>query len=160
MNELTTKKIPKFRKWLESRGCEMLPATNEYELIRFKSILGTGVIYKAKRGFSVNSPFVDEAVDCFLGNKKWKGQGKPKNRVMLSKRQQQLLDRDGNQCFYCGKEMADNDMTLEHLLSINHGGGNRMENLVLAHKECNKEAGHKSIIEKVKLRDKLRMEIK
>jgi 5-methylcytosine-specific restriction endonuclease McrA len=67
-----------------------------------------------------------------------------------------LRERDGDGCFFCPKLMEKKDTTLEHLLSRTHGGSNHMHNLALAHQKCNQEASHMSVVEKVRLREKLR----
>ena len=68
-----------------------------------------------------------------------------------------LRKRDGDLCFFCGLPFTEeNPPTLEHLLSIAHGGNNHLSNLVLAHGECNMKADSMPVIEKVKLRDAMR----
>lgn len=155
---ITPRKLNNFKNWLTGQGSELLQTSNEYEVIRFKCSLGTGVIYKGKRGYAVNTQFVYDAFDCFLTQKEWRGKGEPAKRMGKGARRKriQVLSRDGNECFYCGKPMENNDMTLEHVLSIVQGGQDRLENIVLAHKDCNEKAGRLPVIEKVKLRDQMR----
>lgn len=141
---------------MSSQGCEILPVTNEFELLRFRCKKGVGVIYTGRRGISVSSEMVYEAYDCFINVKKWNGKGKPGKRVTGSKIKRQLIDRDGMYCFYCGEEFEAPKLTKEHVLSIVQGGPDRIENLVLACSPCNKEADHLPVIDKVKLRDKKR----
>jgi hypothetical protein len=43
-------------------------------------------------------------------------------------------------CFYC-REKFNADRTVEHLLALSLGGNDEIENLVLAHRECNLKAG-------------------
>ena len=62
----------------------------------------------------------------------------------------QLLERDGTCCFYCGLEM-ENDITIEHLDARSNGGSNRLSNLVLAHGECNVAVGTLPISKKVQI---------
>ena len=135
-------------------GAEVLPETNEYELLRFNCLLGIGVIYQGKRGISVSGPIVTEAFECYSKAKEWRGKGKPQVRQQMTQKQRQLLVRDGNECFYCGYEMQPENISVEHVLSRLHGGSNRMENLVLAHKKCNEEASHLTVIDKIRLREK------
>lgn len=148
--------VKQFKMWLSSQGCEMQPPSNEFEVIRFRSKLGVGVVYKGKKGFTISSPMVGDAYQCFANGTKWDGKGKPPKRAGGSRRTRQLIDRDGMDCFYCGKTMTIAEMTKEHLLSINHGGADRLENLVLACQECNLEAGHLPVVDKVKLRESKR----
>lgn len=65
-----------------------------------------------------------------------------------------LLARDGNDCWYCAKPLGE-DITLEHLTPLALGGSWADDNLALAHKGCNKAAGHLTRFEKEKLRDEL-----
>jgi len=149
--------MEKFKGWLIAQGAEMLQPTNEYEVLRFRCRKGTGVIYESKRGLSVSGPLVMDAYACMKEARAWEGKGKPTKRVQGSFRKRQLLDRDGDNCFYCGKELGD-DMTVEHLVAVNQGGPDRLENLVLAHQRCNQEAGSMAVIEKINLRDRMRKE--
>jgi hypothetical protein len=49
--------------------------------------------------------------------------------------------------------MTHEQMTLEHLLSRRLKASDSLENLVLAHRVCNENAGHLSIAEKVRIRE-------
>lgn len=156
MKSVREKEMERFRAWLTSQGAEIHQPTNEYEFIRFRCRFGVGVVYRKSNGnFSYSSPWVSEAFATMMGDKPWSGKGKPGKRKGGSTRKRQLFDRDGDDCFYCGKPMGA-DMTIEHLLSINHGGPDRFENTVLAHQQCNLRAGSLPIIDKIILRDKMR----
>lgn len=65
----------------------------------------------------------------------------------------EIYKRDGGICFYCGVHLTEAEASLEHLLSKIHGGSNNKENLAIACKSCNLEAGSKSVVKKVKFRD-------
>jgi 5-methylcytosine-specific restriction endonuclease McrA len=65
----------------------------------------------------------------------------------------EIYKRDGGVCFYCGVHLTEEEASLEHLLSTTHGGNNDKNNLTIACKPCNLEAGAKSIVKKVKFRD-------
>ncbi|MEX2964579.1 HNH endonuclease [Microbulbifer sp. TYP-18] len=157
-NKLSERRINKFTKWLAAQGAEMLPTTNEYEVLRFRCSLGVGVIYRTKQGkHSVSGPLVTEALNAYSKGRKWAGKGKSTKRTYCSRRKQQLLNRDGNECFYCGQPLG-SDVTEEHLVALNQGGPNRLENLVLAHKPCNLKAGNLPVMEKVRLREAMRAE--
>ena len=54
--------IEKFSKWLTDRGAEILPLTNEYELLRFKG-REVGVLYKS--GKTSNS-YTNHAIDVLI----------------------------------------------------------------------------------------------
>ena len=51
--------------------------------------------------------------------------------------------------------MIDNDVTLEHLVAKAVGGADNPSNLVLAHKKCNEMAADMTMIDNVKLRERL-----
>ncbi|MEW5251805.1 HNH endonuclease [Microbulbifer sp. 2201CG32-9] len=159
INRLSEKRIISFMKWLGNQGAEMLPITNEYEVIRFRCSKGVGVVYRNSKGrLSVSSPLVTEALNAYFSNGKWAGKGKPTKRFYGNKRKLQLLKRDGDECFYCGKPL-DTDATVEHLVALSQRGPNRLENLVLAHKSCNQKADNLPVIEKVRLREAMRAEV-
>lgn len=156
MDAIPSNKVKKFERWLTQMGSEILPPTSEFELIRFNCSLGVGVLYQGRKGISVSNQIVTVAIDCYLNNKAWEGKGAPGKRMGMTKKQQQLLARDGGDCFYCGHQMSKSTISVEHVLSVLHNGPNRIENLVLAHKKCNELASHLSVIEKIKMRDELR----
>lgn len=61
-----------------------------------------------------------------------------------------LLQRDGSCCFYCGGHLGD-DLTIEHLHERSRGGSDRIENLRLAHEDCNHKVQGLTVEEKLKL---------
>lgn len=157
-DDVNREKIEKFKKWLESQGVEIRPLTNEWEVLRFRCSGGTGVIYtNSKGGYTFNNHVSAHAYECYEQSKKWVNAPESTKRKGSGnkKRMNRILKRDGDSCFYCGKPMGE-DKTEEHLLSLTHGGSYRMANMVLAHSSCNAQAGHMAIIDKVKLREKMR----
>jgi 5-methylcytosine-specific restriction endonuclease McrA len=152
-----------FKEYLTARGCEVLAPTNEYEVLRFRAAGRTNVVYKKAR--STTKTFVGndiwDAMKSYAHSLPWRPPGdvvarrKSLGSHKRSVLHKALVARDGDECFYCGKAMGD-DMTSEHLLSVTHGGHSRIHNLALAHEACNKEAGHLSVLEKIKLREKKR----
>ena len=149
-------KINNFSKWLAANGAEIIPTTNEFERLRFNCAFGVGVVYKGRKGITPNLPFVNDAYKCFIGQKQWSGKGERISSKTCPSEKANLLRRDGNECFYCGVQFKRKDLTVEHLLSGLFGGSNRLENKVLACQPCNLEAGHKAVIDKIKLRDEKR----
>lgn len=121
-------------------------------MVRFRDNGVVSVVYEGKRGNSFVGE-AEEAYNKFINVKSsWKVSGKG-SRKGLSVKKRTLLERDGDKCFYCGEVMIENAMSIEHLLSINHGGNNHISNLVLCHIECNKAVGHMSVMDKVKYRE-------
>jgi len=144
----TDKKLKAFENWLKTRGAEWLPTTNQYEAIRFKA-KEIGVLYTSG---NTNSIYTYKAIECYRTGSKWDGRPKKVNRtgaVTGRKRKQDLLNRDGDRCFYCDEPLGD-DITVEHLFSVNRGGPNYLSNTVLAHDNCNKEVGSMTVVDKVK----------
>jgi len=144
----------KFKLWLQQNGAEILPCTNEFELIRFEGS-ETGVKYKSGK---YSNPYAQNAFICFTTGKKW--DGRPLNvgrKANYKKEKEALVKRDGCHCFYCGKPLLD-DITLEHLISLTSGGLNNLSNMVLAHEDCNNFMGHKPLNEKVNYALRMRME--
>jgi hypothetical protein len=65
-----------------------------------------------------------------------------------------LLQRDGHDCWFCARQLG-TDITIEHLQPRALGGSWNLDNLALAHRGCNKTAGHLSRIKKEAMRDEL-----
>jgi hypothetical protein len=141
-----------FKKYLRAKGAEILEPTNPYELVRFRANGAIHVIYEGKRGIS----FVGEsekAYNAFQNKGIWSVDIKKDKRRNLSVIKRTLIERDGDKCFYCKNPLED-DITVEHLLSMCHGGPNHISNYVLSHKDCNSKVGHLSIMDKIKIREK------
>lgn len=145
----TSDPLSGFRKSLAAAGAEILAATNPYEALRFRSLYGVGVIYIGKGG----QKWTPEAVMAKDHLKAGNGslapvtvRGRRTDRATVNR----LFERDGKDCFFCGTALAE-DVTVEHLVSIAHGGPNHIANLFLAHQNCNQDAGHMSAPEKIKM---------
>ena len=142
----------KFRAALVAAGSEMLAPTNPYELLRFRSSYGVGIVYRTKRGRETWNTEAKQARAHIADSKGSLApvvvQGRRKDAGTVNA----LLIRDGAQCFFCRQPLGD-DVTVEHLVAIAHGGPNHVSNLFLAHGECNRRAGHLSAPEKIAMRD-------
>lgn len=148
------KGLDAFRVRLKEAGAEILGATNPYELLRFRSSKGVGVIYTGRRGETWNAEAraALEHLDGNLGSlAPVEVQGRRKDKATVAA----LLDRDGSNCFFCGKPLGQ-DITVEHLVAVSHGGPNHISNLFLAHFVCNASAGHMSAPEKIAVAIKAR----
>lgn len=60
-----------------------------------------------------------------------------------------LLFAQGGQCFFCQKELAPGDASIEHLVAKANGGGNGEDNVVACCKAMNSLMGHMSLKEKL-----------
>ena len=147
--------IKRFQAWLLERGAEVLATTNQWEVIRFRANGVIQIIYRnqADNWQAVNG--AETALDAFMKNGSWHAVG-GKSRTRTPRMVMALIQRDGVGCFYCSIDMAIEEMSIEHLVPVAHGGPNHMSNLALAHKTCNAQAGCMSVAEKVRLRDRLR----
>jgi len=140
--------LDKFEKWLKYRGAEIIPPSNEYEVLRFKG-REVGIIYKSGK---TGNNYTVHAIECFKNNKKWWGKPKQVGRKSnYQKEKKLLLERDGRKCFYCGKIMQLKDITLEHLIPLSSGGRNMLSNMVLAHEKCNSDVGNLPLNQKVEI---------
>jgi 5-methylcytosine-specific restriction endonuclease McrA len=143
------KTLDAFKKDLAKAGAELLGATNPYEVLRFRTRIGVGVIYTGKRGETWN-PEAIAARDHLAANKGSLApvtvHGRRKSKATVAA----LMERDGEACFFCGRGL-EGDVTVEHLVAVAHGGPSHVSNLFLAHFECNNAAGHLSAPEKIAL---------
>lgn len=144
----------RFERFVADRGGEVLAPTSEWELVRFRANNLTAIIYTKANGSVTFHGGAKTAWDAYLRQNKWSAGNKTKRKkggqsVVI----QSLIRRDGHECFYCGRNVADDDASVEHVVPLNAGGTNHIANKVLAHRQCNSEAGHMSVIEKVKLRE-------
>lgn len=118
--------IEKFQKWLEQGGCDILPPTNEYEALKFKGRI-IGIVYKSGK---TSNKYTARAIKFFKENKKWDGYPPNVGRKSNYKKEKiQVLERDGDQCFFCNKKLGD-DITLEHLLALSRGGRNDLSKFI------------------------------
>lgn len=141
--------INAFAEKLKAAGAEILGPTNPYEILRFRTSKGVGVVYKGKRGETWNAQAIAARDHLASGT----GSLCPvavRGRSRGTARYHALFNRDGDNCFFCGVPTG-GDMTIEHLVPIAHGGPNHISNMFLAHAECNRAAGHLSAPEKVAL---------
>lgn len=155
-------KIGKFRKFLSTHGAEVLETTNEWEVLRCRVRGETAVLYRNKYGHLTWPELLEEAYIAWRKGDKWSGLNgnRVKNRVSGKKRtvvMKTLAERDGDECWFCGKaNWTEEEPTVEHLLEIAKGGGNHVFNLVLACDPCNKSVQDLSIAQKVAFREKKR----
>lgn len=144
--------------YIADRGGEIIPKTNEWELVRFRCADGIAVIYQGKRGISysndiardVHNWYHENRQDVFLNktSRNFKGEAKAKLK-------RQLFERDGNLCFYSGVPMTEDIATIEHLIPVSKGGKDNIDNMVLCVHAENQKVGNKSLIEKIKYRESI-----
>jgi hypothetical protein len=140
-----------FIDWLTERGAEILQLANPYEIVRFRTSNGTSIIYQKANGDVTFCGESKIAWENFKFGGNWRAHPATKRKARNSNEINTLLDRDGDKCFYCIQQMQDEDITIEHLVSLTHGGPNHMSNMFLAHRLCNEAVGNLSAPEKIKI---------
>lgn len=158
---------PGFAAWLATNGAEVGIPTNQYEAIRYKAhVKGknramTHIVYAKENGLLTFTgasqmhylSFLDDLpMQCGRVQRSRQPSGAFKRAI---KARAKLLERDGSDCWYCGKALGD-DMTLEHLIPKSKGGANNLVNCALAHQRCNLAAADLPLADKMALRIKLR----
>lgn len=151
---LNTQKATEFHAWLESRGAHMLLPTSDKEWARFRTGNTTCVVFNngKKNQVTFNCAAAAGALSAFFQGLPWRA-SRVTPRVRHGKELQQAIrERDNGLCFFCRLpcEPGD-DHSIEHLVPKCHGGPNHIDNMFLAHKTCNKQAGNLSAPEKVSL---------
>jgi 5-methylcytosine-specific restriction endonuclease McrA len=149
-----------FLKKLADAGGEVLATTaNIYEVMRFRTNLGTGVVYVNAQGQRTWNREAQAARDALMSPT-------PPNlcpeRVRKHKAKAgeipRILERDGAECFYCLQPFESGNparaMAREHLIGRSYGGPNHVGNKVLAHQNCNNAVGALSLPEKLKVRER------
>lgn len=147
--------ITAFHAWLARCGAQVLAPTNPWEVTRFKAQGGTHIIYTNKRKEINAAGFAKKALEAFRnGQRVDMGIVKTKRETSYAKYKPALLIRDGRCCFFCGLAMPNDDMTVEHLIALDKGGPNTMENMALAHAKCNQDADNLPLVAKIQLRER------
>ena len=142
----------KFENWLSANGAEIMMPTNPYEFARFIANGGTHVVYSNKKGQISANGFALDCVAAFENGKHLSMGFTKTQRTHNGNKKAALIKRDGSDCFYCRQDLND-DITIEHLIALDKGGNNRLENMALAHSKCNALMGNLSLTKKLKKRD-------
>lgn len=145
------------QEFLEHGGAALLPVTNPWEVVRFKTPRGTHIVYTNKQNKKAYSDeHAREAYHAWIHGKPWVAKEKTSRRS-IRYLIEAIKNRDGEGCFFCCNPFtAENPETIEHLLALTSGGSNAIANLALAHEECNMKAGSLSIMEKIRMREQQR----
>lgn len=74
-----------------------------------------------------------------------------------------LRARDGDHCWLCGEPMnfkavpnTSKAPSIEHLIAKSRGGPQSLDNLVLCHTSCNRHLADRSLVNKIKMRERRR----
>ena len=67
---------------------------------------------------------------------------------------EEIIERDGARCVWCGNAAWREDLTLEHVLPRSGGGSTTPENALVACRRCNRARGSRPVVAYVRvLRD-------
>lgn len=155
-----------FAAWITNNGGEVLGRTNnEYEIMRVMVRTVTHVAYQSRDGRQTWPSGLEELHAHFKRGRCIPLANGKKLRGKRFAIMQALIDRDGPECFYCGKKWSrlflsegreNLPASVEEVCPRQIGGPNALGNQVLACKRCNSAAGNLPVIEKVKLRERMR----
>lgn len=147
------KDVEKFKKFLTESGAVVQPPTNQWEVVRFRTVNGTSVVYENKRGQLTFTGESQKAYQFFKDGRRWKAVDR--ERKSLKALKVSLAQRDGKKCFFHGATLDYDQLTIEHLLEFSKGGSDHPFNLCLACDDCNKAVVGMTITEKMQYRDKM-----
>lgn len=151
------KRWPQFEKWLLERGSAILAPTNPYEIARFITNVGTGVVYvNGKDNITSWVNGAAEAYQAFLSNQPWRAVDRINRSKKTRRDYEALVARDGCGCMYCDVPLSLDEATIEHVVPITSGGTNHLANKALACDPHNKAAGHMSAREKLEFAIRIR----
>ena len=150
-------KKPAFLRWAVERGSEVMKETNPYELARFTTPEGVGIIYANKHGIITSwGKGTCEAYAAFIEGTSWKvGTATSRMKQMPSEKRrtiEALFLRDGPFCLYCGTDFTNSETppTLEHIVPVSLGGPEHLCNYALACPCCNSAYGNLPPVTKIK----------
>jgi hypothetical protein len=150
---VSKEEMPKFIRWLDNQGAQVVPTTNPYELLRFKTVNGVSVLYRNKFDVQTFTGECEVAYRHFRDKKRWATHDR--HRKQMTSLKTKLANRDGLKCFWCDTpHKSVETLTVEHILNRMHGGSDNSRNLSLACKDCNDELSNLPVVSKILLREK------
>lgn len=145
---------PRFKAWLEEHGSEVRVTATRFELARFTTDVGVGIIYLNRFG-QITSWIggADGAWDAYIRNGSWRArEATPRDRSKGRKAAdwRDLSHRDGPSCVYCGAALTQATASIDHVVSVTNGGPDNLANKVLACREHNAIGGALPLVGKVR----------
>jgi hypothetical protein len=140
-----------FKLWLQERGSEFYASTNPYEVLRFNTPSGVGLVFRNdKTAVSAANAAAKIAIKAFYENGPWRAVDATK-RIYISPQRKAIMARDGDKCVYCERIFTEEfSPRIEHVVPVTAGGPNHLSNLALACEDCDKAVGTKSAAEKIR----------
>lgn len=139
----------RFEAWLTKRGAIVLPPTNQWELIRYKTVDTVSIVYTNKNKALTFTGDSDVAYKAWRTNRHWTAI--KRKRQPLRSKKAVLATRDGKRCFACLDKLGYDKLTIEHILSFCHGGTDNDNNLCLLCVPCNNLMDSLPIVKKIEL---------
>jgi 5-methylcytosine-specific restriction endonuclease McrA len=62
-------------------------------------------------------------------------------KVVVDITYDEIRQRDGDDCYLCGKFVSVHDMTFDHVMPLSEGGDHAPDNVRIAHRVCNSQKG-------------------
>lgn len=142
--------LERFAEFLIHHGATILDPASEQEAMRYQ-FPGTGIVilHRTKNSLLMRGCVADHYLRFREGRApliKSRPGAQWRERIRA-----RIIARDGDQCCFCGGEL-DGDESIEHWLSLRHGGNNTIANTSLAHVSCNRAADSMSVAEKINLK--------
>lgn len=143
---------PKFKAWLGEHGSDILAPTNPYEVARFTTNEGTGVVYTKGSGRIASwTGGADTAFIAWKTGQPWRAREKTARRRNISRPTiLALMQRDGPCCVYCPTELTVDTATVDHIVPVTAGGPDSVINKALSCEPCNVAGGALSPVEKMR----------
>lgn len=143
--------ISKFRQRCEAAGLELVERGNGHLQIRGpvtivnwypESKRRTAYANGAKEGLpdASEEQVIQIATGTYMGDVSITRTKRASSTIL--KRKRQYLMKKNPHCYLCKKLIEPGDETIDHVIPLARGGSNRLDNLRLAHKECNQVKGH------------------
>lgn len=147
---------PRFEAWLIKNGSAVLAPTNEYEVARFTTPEGVGIVYRNRSGGLTSwQGGAAEAWLSWRSARSWRvGPRETRKATTRSQRRgliRSIAHRDGWDCAFCGDELTTATATIEHWVPITAGGPDHLANKMLAREACNRAAGHLDVRAKLEM---------
>ena len=142
------KKFKCFDNYLEQIGADKVDVKSCWEMARFKANDEVCVIYEGKKGFNFSNDLAKKVFEAFQQGRLINIQSE-KRKSLGQKFKIKIYERDGDKCFYSGKQMTMEEATIEHLIPLSKGGKNNLDNLVLCLGEENRKMANMPLVEKI-----------